>query len=606
MGISPRAVRQIAGGTRVIATKSAGTGNVRGKAMKTRLRAFWVALIISFLWASSVTAKMEHPSLRLSIMKSELQRNLQVLKKEKMPPYFISYSIDHVRTQSAYSSFGALASKFDVSNANLTIAVRVGSFTQDNTHEIRGDTIARFQKYLAIPKKAPIEGSPQSLKVILWQGTDEAYKDAVEMLSKVKSDKTLKVTEEDTSNDFSEVKPSISIGEPLSIGFDLEKWAGRVCDYSAPFRKYPYILRAYASVTSEVRTKYFVNTDGSEILAPLNYMRLAISATAKADDGMELPLYLSYFGYRESDLPDEKKVMADIEGMIKTLASLRSAPMVDPYTGPALLSGKASGVFFHEILGHRLEGHRQKSENEGQTFKKKVNQPVLPDFISVIFDPTIRELQGSWLSGYYQFDDEGTKAERVVAIENGILKSFLMTRSPIQGFPKSNGHARSQPGKKPVSRQSNLIVTSNKQLTEKELRDELIRELRSQGKSFGLFFKEIQGGLTTTGRLMPNAFSVQPLVVYKVYVDGRPDELVRGVDLIGTPLATFEKIEATGKELQTFNGMCGAESGSVPVSAVSPSILVAQIEVQKKPKSQDRLPVLPPPMLEEKEGGNLP
>jgi TldD protein len=566
--------------------------------MKIRLGVFWAAVLIPLLWASIGGAKTENASQRLATMKGELQRNFEALKREKTPPYYISYSIDQVRTQSASSSFGALSSKFDYSKAYLTISTRVGSHAQDNTHELRGDAMARYQKFFAIPQKAPIDDSPQALKVILWQGTDEAYKDAVETLSKVKSDKSLKVKEEDTSNDFSDAKPQVSIEEPLKMSIDLEKWAARVREYSAPFRNYPYLLRAYAYVTSEVRTKYFVDTGGSQIQAPINYVRLVIAATAKADDGMELPLYLSYFGYREADLPDEKKIMADIDGMIRTLASLRSAPMVDPYTGPAILSGKASGVFFHEILGHRLEGHRQKSEDEGQTFKKKVNQQILPDFISVIFDPTVRELKGTWLSGYYRFDDEGTKAERVVAIENGILKNFLMTRSPIQSFPQSNGHARCQPGKRPVARQSNLIVTSKKQLTENELRESLVRELRSQGKTFGLYFKDIQGGLTTTGRIMPNAFSVQPLVVYRVFVDGRPDELVRGVDLIGTPLATFDRIVATGTELQTFNGMCGAESGSVPVSAVSPSILVSQIEVQKKAKSQDRLPILPPPSLE--------
>ena len=201
------------------------------------------------------------------------------------------------------------------------------------------------------------------------------------------------------------------------------------------------------------------------------------------------------------------------------------------------------------------------------------------------------------MSGFYNFDDEGTKAEKVVSIDRGILKNFLMSRSPIENFPDSNGHARSQPGVKPVSRQSNLIVESRKMLSEEKLRQTLIEECIKQDKDFGLIFTEISGGYTSTGRSSPNAFNVTPLVVYRVFTDGRPDELVRGVDLIGTPLTTFGKIIATGSKMEVFNGTCGAESGSVPVSAVSPSILVSEIEVQKKEKSQEKPPILPPPAI---------
>jgi TldD protein len=405
------------------------------------------------------------------------------------------------------------------------------------------------------------------------------------------------VAEEDKSDDFSRTEPQVFLKDPSGTQVDLAKWAARIRKYTEKFKQYPYILNSTGTFQNEIRQKYFVNTEGSLVSFPAVYMRLQISATAKADDGMELPLYLSYFGFKESDFPQEDKVMAEIDLLIKTLNELRTAPMVEPYTGPAILSGKASGVFFHEILGHRLEGHRQKSEAEGQTFKKQVGKPILPEFISVIFDPTIKEFHNFRLSGFYDFDDEGTRAQKVVSIDKGILKNFLMSRSPIEGFPASNGHARSQPGLKPVSRQSNLIVQSDKMLAEDQLRQMLIGECEKQGKDFGLIFQEIAGGFTSTGRSSPNAFNVTPLLVYRVFTDGRSDELVRGVDLIGTPLTTFGKIIATGSQLEIFNGMCGAESGSVHVSAVSPSILVSEIEVQKKEKSQEKPPILPPPAI---------
>ena len=531
----------------------------------------------------------------LKVMKGELARNFEALKKQSVPPYYLSYSIDRVRIQRVAASFGALSEKTEDTTAYLRIDLKVGSYQLDNSHELRGDPFARYRSYYSGFKSAPLHEAPQALSVLLWQETDKSYKDAAEMLAKIKTERNLKVAEEDQSDDFSVSAPNASVERPLAVEVDLDRWAAQVRKFSAPFQKNPHILSGHASFQSEVRNKYFVDTDGSVILAPVNYMRLSIRAMTKAEDGMELPLHLSYFGYQEADLPPEGKVLADIDRLIATLEQLRTAPMVDPYMGPALLSGRSSGVFFHEILGHRLEGHRQKSEEEGQTFKKKVGERILPEFISVTFDPTRRDYQGLVLSGYYRFDDEGTKAERVGVIENGVLKGFLMSRSPIAGFPRSNGHARCQPGITPVSRQSNLIVGSTRELSEAKLRERMIAECRRQNKPFGLFFKEIEGGFTMTGREVPNAFTVLPLLVYKVYADGRPDEVVRGVDLIGTPLTTFSKIVATGSEVEVFNGTCGAESGGVPVSAVSPSILVSQIEVQKKSKSQEKPPILPPP-----------
>jgi len=544
----------------------------------------------------SVEGAKEAPN-RIEVMQEEMTRNFEALQKEPVPPYYMSYSIDDVRIQSVAGSFGAVLNKADNEVAYLRVDVRTGSYQFDSSHQIRGDSLSALQSRLSSNIRAPINESPDALRIILWRETDKAYKNAVESLAKVKSQQSVLVAEEDKSDDFSRIKPQVVLENSAGTVVDLDKWADRIRTYTKVFKKHPFILSSSASFQNEIRQKYYVNTEGARISTPTVYMRLSISAAVKADDGMDLPLYLSYFGFKESEMPSEEQIMADIHSQIEILDKLRTAPLVEPYTGPAILDGKASGVFFHEILGHRLEGHRQKSESEGQTFKKQVGKQILPEFISVIFNPTIKELHSLKLSGFYNFDDEGTKAEKVVSIDSGILKNFLMSRSPIENFPNSNGHARSQPGMKPVSRQSNLIVESQKMLSEEELHKTLIEECKKQGKDFGLIFTEISGGFTSTGRTSPNAFNVTPLVVYRVFTDGRPDELVRGVDLIGTPLTTFGKIIATGSKMEVFNGMCGAESGSVPVSAVSPSILVSEIEVQKKQKSQQKSPILPPPTI---------
>jgi predicted Zn-dependent protease len=289
-----------------------------------------------------------------------------------------------------------------------------------------------------------------------------------------------------------------------------------------------------------------------------------------------------------------------IEKIADDLRKLKAAPTVEPFSGPALLSGRAAAVFFHEVVGHRLEGQRQRGENEGQTFTKMVNQEVLPTFLSVEDDPTLASLDGTELSGNYQFDEEGQKSEKVELISNGILKQFLMSRMPVKGFMHSNGHGRAQDGMMPVGRQGNLIVRSSNSVPDSELRARLIQEIKDQKKPYGLYFEDIAGGFTLTLRNMPQAFQIMPLMVWKVYPDGRPDELVRGVDIIGTPLAALNRIVLTGTKMDVFNGECGAESGSIPVSASAPAMLFSEIEVQKVAQGHERPPVLPPPGFDDR------
>ncbi|MGH9628487.1 MAG: metallopeptidase TldD-related protein, partial [Bryobacteraceae bacterium] len=336
-------------------------------------------------------------------------------------------------------------------------------------------------------------------------------------------------------------------------------------------------------------------TEGSRLQHGRGFARITIVAEGKAADGMDVVASDSFEASAPSGLPKDEEVASAVRRVAGKLRELLDAPLVEPFVGPAILSGKASGVFFHEIFGHRVEGHRQKDESDGQTFTKSIGSKVLPEFLSVVFDPTRREAAGTDLNGTYLYDDEGIKAQRVGVVEDGVLQTFLMSRSPIEGFDHSNGHGRRQPGAEVVSRQSNLLVESDKSVSGDELRKMLIEEVKSQGKPFGLYFEQVTGGFTSTGRRGFQSFKVIPLVVYKVYPDGRPDELVRGVDIVGTPLSSFAKIMATSDKVEVFNGYCGAESGTVPVSAVSPAILVSEIEVQKKAKAIDRPPLLPPP-----------
>lgn len=533
----------------------------------------------------------------LRAMRQELKRSMAVLREQPEPPYFLSYEITESHRIIFAGSFGTLTSSDEARNRQLDVDLRVGSPELDNTHQIRGGFrgFDRADRFAHVP--IPVEDDPEAIRDLLWYHTDARYKHAVERLTQVRANVQVKVEAEDRSADFSREEPERYLGEVVPLALDLPAWEEKVRRYTAPFAAHGDIYQAEARLFAVGTTRWYVNSDGTEIQDSRPGYRLFISALTKAEDGMELPRYESFFATSPAGLPDDDEILAVVDGMIADLQALREAPVVDPYTGPAVLSGRASGVFFHEIFGHRIEGHRQKDEREGQTFKKKVGERVLPETFSVYFDPTLERYAGDELAGHYRVDNEGVEARRVPVVENGVFKSFLMSRSPIDGFPRSNGHGRKQAGFRAVARQSNLVVEVSETVTTEELKRKLIELIERDGKPFGLWFEDIQGGFTITGRTIPNAFNVLPILVHRIYPDGR-EELVRGVDIIGTPLTAFSKVEAADDQVEVFNGVCGAESGGVPVSAASPGILVSQIEVQKKEKSQERRPILPPPFAD--------
>ena len=571
--------------------------------MRNLRRAVLVAVLCLLTGPGSLRVRGAAGTPLLAILQSELQRNVAILKNEPSPPYFVSYAVHDARTTGIRASFGALQRSEDSRQRFASIEVRVGDYAFDNTHPIRADFNASLPRISRI--SLPLTDDEKAIRLALWRATDRMYKQASEALTRAKTNVAAKVKEEDPSPDLSHEEPQTYTGAPVSYTIDARAWEARLRRLSAPFAADPLVLRNDVQLQIEADNRYFTNSEGSQVATGDLMCRLYIQASTKADDGMELPLYASYFARTPAELPDEKQLAADVHEMIALLAKLRAAPIVDPFSGPAILSGRAAGVFFHEIFGHRVEGHRQKSVDDAQTFGKRVDQAVLPPFLSVVFDPTARKVGAIDLVGHYLYDDEGVKARRVTVVDNGTLKTFLLGRTPLSRFPQSNGHGRAQPGFLPVSRQSNLLVQSAASVTSAALTDLLKEEARKQGKPFGLLFENIEGGFTFTGRSSTNAFNVMPNVVYRIYTDGRPPELVRGVDLIGTPLAAFGKIVASSDQVDVFNGICGAESGGVPVSAASPALLISEVEVQKKAQSQETLPILPAPPKKKAEASPL-
>lgn len=531
-------------------------------------------------------------------MTTELHRAFTLLGKQaagsadaekQLPPYFLSYSVSDASSVVVRAQFGALVD----SSANRVrvadVQVRLGSPQLDNTHGTHRATAVNSMQL-------PLSDDREALARTLWLATNTGYGTAMDNYLLVKTEAEVRAKEEDTSPDFSAEPPQTYIGKVAApVTVDRAAWEKRVRDLSKIFREFPDVYQNVVMMTAQSETDYFASSEGSRVVTPHLQARIVAIAVTRAEDGMDLFREQTFEAETADGLPSQAALEAAMRELGTSLEALRKAPVTEPFDGPAILSGRAAAVFFHEVLGHRLEGQRQRGDEEGQTFTKDVGRPVLPSFLSVADDPTTTKFGNTWLSGSYAYDDEGEKAQRVDLIDDGVLKTFLMSRLPIASFGSSNGHGRAEAGHVPTGRQGNLIVTSTKSEPEAELRKQLIEEAKKQGKAYGLYFEDISSGFAVTTRSSPQAFQVIPLVVRRVYVDGRPDELVRGVSIVGTPLAALKRIVATGDKSEVFNGECGAESGTVPVSAVAPAMLVSEMETQRQPQGTARPPILPIP-----------
>jgi TldD protein len=546
---------------------------------------------VSFIAPQALAAPEGTGVALLQILKGELDREFATLKSKGDPsPYFMAYEVTDEETESASASMGALITSARNRVRGVDTTVRVGSPKFDNYHPYKG-TPVHFTSFSTLS----IDDNPDQIRRALWEETNRVYKAASMRYLQIKTDEQLLAQQNDKDADFSAEPAASFSSEPETHRVDTGAWSARVRNWSSAFKSHPDILGSQVNFLAQRETRTFVNTEGTAVKRGSNLFRVEISAEALAPDGMDVRDFATIEASDPAHVPVEKAIQARVESVAAKVDQLVQAQPAEPIVCPAILSGRAAAVFFHEIFGHRVEGHRQKDVEEGQTFTKMLGQKILPDFLSVQFDATRRQFDGKDLIGYYEYDDEGVKSQPVNVVENGVLKTFLLSRSPVGQFTASNGHGRRQPGFEVVSRQSNLLVQSSRQVPEAQLRAKLIDEVRRQVKPYGLYFEEVASGYTTTGRRGLQAFTVVPLVVYRVFADGRPDELIRGVDIVGTPLASFQKIVATSDRAEIFNGYCGAESGSVPVSAVSPAILVSEIETQKKRNSQQKPPLLPRP-----------
>jgi predicted Zn-dependent protease len=531
----------------------------------------------------------------LAAIQQELQRAMATLGKAEPPVHHLAYTVTSHEERTLAASYGAMESSFHHDGRSFDVEVYVGTPAFDSHHSSR-----RVPPVHGYGQMLPLEDDALALRQAAWGATDRAYKDAVERFVALKNQREVQAEDEDKSPDFSTEAPARYLGEPApALGIDVAAWEARLKALSAKFKGESEIHDSHVSLHAGRRTRWFLNSEGTLVQFGDRSYRLIITAGTQAEDGMRLGLHKSFEAWTPEGLPTDAAVGQAITEMIGDIKALRRAPLAEPFTGPAILEGRAAGVFFHEVIGHRLEAHRLRSDFDGQTFGKKLDQLVMPAFLNLYDDPTLRKIGDTELNGHYFFDDEGVPAQRATLVDKGVLKGFLFGRTPARGLVHSNGHGRRQEGRPLVARQGNLVLEPSQTVPVGTLRARLIQEAKEQGRAYGLRFVDIQGGFTDTSRFGTQGFKVMPTLVYRVFVDGRPDELIRGVDIVGTPLAMLMRIEAAGDDHGIFNGVCGAESGWVPVSATSPSLLVGQIETALKDKGNNKPPVLQPPTISE-------
>jgi TldD protein len=556
--------------------------------------------MLSLLLAAAVafTPDPKDPRQRqLAAMAEELQRahkSLQLRGHEA--PYFLSYAVRGMDTQELGAKYGAVFIDRHRRDKRLQVDVRVGSYQLDNTGTPEMFEFEGSDSGYSAGREAPLDDDPAALRNALWLLTDETYKKALSAFLKKKGKQVYRPDDPETPPSFSREESQAAVDPPLPFPFDRTGWVRELREQTERLGAHPELFDSHVRVSVDHEEREFASTEGTRLVTERVIYALHVQAWARAPDGMLLENSRDFYGAKESELPRGEELARRIDLMVAELLALRQAPVLDPYTGPALLEPEAAGVLFHEAVGHRLEGERQNDDKDGHTFKGQVGKPILPFFLTILDDPTQRAAGPVSLNGYYRFDDQGVPGQRTTLVDKGVLKTFLMSRAPVQGVPPhSNGHGRSAPGRDPVARMSNLIVESARTMPWPKLKEALIAEAKRQEKPFGLVIRDVTGGNTDTSGYAYQAFKGQPRLVYKVDANTGAETLVRGVEIVGTPLLSINKIIATGEERRVFNGYCGAESGYVPVSTVAPTVLVSEIELQRTRKDTGRSPVLPSP-----------
>ncbi len=548
----------------------------------------------------------------------ERSRSLRVVALEE--PYYIEYAIHDAESFTAGATLGAINSARK-NRARLPRAqVRVGDYKYDNGNFVYSDYRAAGGYDLGA---CPLDDNYMALRQYFWLGTDVAYKSALEIIARKRAAQQ-NVTLTEQLPDLWRAGPVSMFVTGLKRKVDEEAWKARVRSLSSVFAPYGQIISSSVEVQIVQGHYYLVTSEGTRIKTPEGSSHLEVRATALAPDGMTLRDSAGFYAADPDSLPAEQVLRRATEGVAENLAALLKAPVGEAYTGPVLFEPQAAAQLMAELLGRSFTLRRRPVSEPGRAvpflasdFEGRLGSRVLPEWMDVTDDPTLREWNGRSLLGHYLVDLEGVAPKPLTLVEKGQLRNFLTTRQPVRGAAGTNGRARLRGSfGANAAAFSNLIVRASNTSTLAELKQQLIRLCEQSGKPYGLLVRKMDfpssASVTEAQRLLARisqdgaaARPVSlPLLAYRVYPDGR-EELVRGLRFKDLTVRSLRDILAAGGEPAQFdfleNGatfaLMGAGSFVAESSVISPGILIEELQLVKAQDEWPKLPVVAPPSL---------
>ncbi len=550
------------------------------------------------------TARLYHPHAGLlapadlrragRLMKEELARSVDLLRRPGHPRvYYLSYLFRNERRESVFGRLGAVVEHQTNTRNFVFCDVRVGSHRYDQVAHggLRdNDEAAESTDYIGMPA----EVSPEAFKFALWRLTDARYREAAQQYYERKSKELHYVDEQRGLPSKMKLPPARSTAIRRFAEVDIDYWRYLIRKASALLKDYPNIHVSDFEFVAWHRQQLFVDSVGSEIVQQMSIFDLAARFWLITPRGAPVEQEVALVVGDLADLPSEKDLLRMVRERIDLILKLASAPHLNAFSGPVLLAPVPTGLFFHEVVGHRLEGSRLLSSDEGATFADLRGKQIAPEFVDIIDDPTVTTFAGRRLTGHFRFDDEGVPARRAVLVQRGKLRSFLTTSAPIPGQQELNGHARNERHERPISRMGNLFVVNRAPVPRDELWQRFLEEIKRRKAPFGIWVRETLGGETYTTKYDFQAFKGEIMHAVRVFPSGRT-ELVRGVDFVGTPLSALDALLCMGDDPTVDNAFCGAESGQIPVSTIAPSALLGNLELQSKDRQKLTQFAMPPP-----------
>jgi TldD protein len=511
----------------------------------------------------------------LQAMSAEMERSKGNLKLEQMAaPYYLEYRITDMDALTADASYGALRSSVHTRLRFLRVVVRVGDYKQDSF----------FGQGQGVIEIVPVEDDVMALRHQIWLATDQAYKAASEALS-AKQAQLKQYHVDQPVDDFAHADPVRSIQPLARLAVNPEPWQAMLQSASGLYRTDPQIESFIANLSFQAINRYFTNSEGTLVRSGQTLYEMTMAASTQASDGMLLDRSWAYTVDNPKELPSSGEFLSRGKSLRDSLKQLRDAPISEEeYRGPVLFSADAAASVLLQLVGSNVLGVKPEPGKPARTmgdWATAYKSRVLPEFLSVVDDPTMTTIAGKSLIGHYEVDDEGVKATRVSVVENGKLVNYLMGREPIRDFPSSNGHGRAKvPANYPGPSLGNLIVRSSEAFTPEELKKKLIELCRQRELPYGYYVETMGPGLT-------------PRLLYKVYSNDGREELVRGANFGDLDVRALRNdLIAAGNDINVDSHLL-----NIPHSIVNPSILFDELEMKRANADKETLPEYPAPAI---------